>query len=132
MIIQVNIDDNEIDNFSTDAQTTLKKQMEKYALDIIKEANLIEETRREDGASTEITSNTILLAVRKSKIDHNKKKNKGLLISKIVSTLSVLLTGFFFDSEGYQNNLIKLISFVSFLIIACVSTVLQFVLEDKE
>lgn len=43
MAVQVNIDDNKIDNFSDGAQTTLKKQMEKYADDIIKEANLIEE-----------------------------------------------------------------------------------------
>ena len=55
--VQVNIDDNKIDNFSDGAQTTLKKQMEKYADDIIKEANLIEEAIREDGANTEITSN---------------------------------------------------------------------------
>ena len=56
MAVQVNIDDNKIDNFSDGAQTTLKKQMEKYADDIIKEANLIEEAIREDGANTEITS----------------------------------------------------------------------------
>lgn len=58
--VQVNIDDNKIDNFSDGAQTTLKKQMEKYADDIIKEANLIEEAIREDGANTEITSNIVL------------------------------------------------------------------------
>ena len=50
--VQVNIDDNKIDNFSDGAQTTMKKQMEKYADDIIKEANLIEEAIREDGANT--------------------------------------------------------------------------------
>ena len=65
--VQVNIDDNKIDNFSDGAQTTLKKQMEKYADDIIKEANLIEEAIREDGANTEITSNIVLQAVRKNK-----------------------------------------------------------------
>ena len=58
--VQVNIDENKIDNFSDGAQTTLKKQMEKYADDIIKEANLIEEAIREDGANTEITSNIVL------------------------------------------------------------------------
>lgn len=130
--IQVNIDDNQIDNFSAGAQTTLKKQIEKYATDIIKEANLIEEAIREDGASTEITSNIILQAVRKNKTNNNKKSNKGLLITKIVSALSLLVTGFLFDSAGYQNNVIKLISFIICLIIASVSTVLQFVLEDKE
>ena len=132
MAIQVNIADNRIDNFSVDAQTTLKKQIEKYADDIIKEANLIEEDLREDGASTEITSNNVLQAVRKKKTNHNKKPNRGLLITKIVSVFSLLLTGFLFDSTGYQDSVIKLIAFVLFLIVASVSTVLQFVLEDRE
>lgn len=132
MAIQLNINNDKIDNLSTDAQTTLKKQIEKYAHDILKEANLIEETIREDGASTEITSNIILQAVRKNKTNHSKKSNKRLPILKIVSALSLLFTGFFFDSTGYQNNIIKLTLFIIALVIACVSTVLQFVFEDKE
>ena len=59
MAVQINIDENKIDNFSDGAQTTLKKQMEKYADDIIKEANLIEEAIREDGANTEIRNNIV-------------------------------------------------------------------------
>lgn len=98
----------------------------------IKEANLIEEGIREDGASTEITSNIVLQAVRKNKTYHNKKSNKTLLITKIVSALSLLITGFLFDSSGYQNNKMGLIAFVICLIVASVSTVLQFVFEDKE
>ena len=109
MAIQANIDDSKIDNFSADAQTTLKKQIEKYADDIIKEANLIEEALREDGASAEITSNTVLQAVRKNKTSRSRKPNKLLLIMKIASSLSLLLTGFFFDSAGYQDNTAKFI-----------------------
>lgn len=127
MAVQINIVDDKVDNFSDEAQTTLKKQIEKYADDIIKEANLIEEGIREDGASTEITSNIVLQAVRKNKTYHNKKSNKTLLITKIVSALSLLITGFLFDSSGYQNNKMGLIAFVICLIVASVSTVLQFV-----
>nr|WP_195638505.1 hypothetical protein [Enterocloster bolteae] len=130
--VQINIVDDKVDNFSNEAQTTLTKQIEKYADDIIKEANLIEEGIREDGASTEITSNIVLQAVRKNKTYHNKKSNKTLLITKIVSALSLLITGFLFDSSGYENNKIGLIAFVICLIVASVSTVLQFVFEDKE
>lgn len=132
MAIQVDIDDNKIDNFSNGAQSTLKNQIEKYADDIIKEANLIEEATREDGASTEITSNIVLRAIRKNKINHSKKSNKGLIAIKTVSALSLLVTGFLFDSNGYQDNTAKLIFFIISLIIASASTVLQFVLEDKE
>lgn len=95
MIIQINVDEDEIDNLSSDAQITLTKQIEKYTNDIIKEANLIEEVIREDGASTEITSNIILQAVRKNKTVRNKKSSKSLLITKIVSVFSLLITGFF-------------------------------------
>ena len=132
MAVQVNIDDNKIDNFSDGAQTTLKKQMEKYADDIIKEANLIEEAIREDGANTEITSNRVLQAVRKNKSNPSKKPNRFLLITKIISSFSLLITGFLFDSSGYQNNVLKLIAFVVCLIVASVSTVLQFVFEERE
>lgn len=132
MAVQVNIDDNKIDNFSDGAQTTLKKQMEKYADDIIKEANLIEEAIREDGANTEITSNIVLQAVRKNKSNPSKKSNRFLLITKIISSFSLLITGFLFDSSGYQNNVLKLIAFVVCLIVASVSTVLQFVFEERE
>lgn len=132
MAVQVNIDDNKIDNFSDGAQTTMKKQMEKYADDIIKEANLIEEAIREDGANTEITSNIVLQAVRKNKSNPRKKRNRFLLITKIISSFSLLITGFLFDSSGYQNNVLKLIAFVVCLIVASVSTVLQFVFEERE
>ncbi len=132
MAIQVNINDNKIDNFSNEAQTTLKNQVEKYADDIIKEANLIEEAFREDGASAEIISNHVLQAVRKNKTNHHRKPNRFLIITKIISSLSLLVTGFLFDSAGYQNNVGKLIAFIICLIIASVSTVLQFVLEDRE
>ena len=132
MAVQVNIDDNKIDNFSVEAQTTLKNQVEKYADDIIKEANLIVEAFREDGESAEIISNHVLQAVRKNKTNHHRKPNRFLIITKIISSLSLLVTGFLFDSAGYQNNVGKLIAFIVCLIVASVSTVLQFVLEDRE
>lgn len=132
MAVQVNIDDNKIDNFSVEAQTTLKNQVEKYADNIIKEANLIEEAFREDGASAEIISNHVLQAVRKNKTNHHRKPNRFLIITKIISSLSLLVTGFLFDSAGYQNNVGKLIAFIVCIIVASVSTVLQFVLEDRE
>ena len=128
MAVQVNIDENKIDNFSDGAKTTLEKQIEKYTDDIIKEANLIEEAIREDGASAEI----FLKAVRKNKNNHNRKANTSLIIIKIVSAFSLLITGFLFDSTGYQDNILKLVAFVVCLIIASVSTVLQFVFEERK
>ena len=132
MAIQVNITDDKVDNLSLDAQTTLKKQIEKYTDDIIKEANLLEETIREDGASTEITSNIILQAVRRYKNHCNKKSSNNMIIIKIVSTLSLLITGFLFDANGFQGNIIRFIAFIIAFAIACAATVLQFVYENRE
>lgn len=132
MPLQISIDEDKINNFSKDAQNTLIEQVKKYTVDIIKEANLIEEGIRENGASTEITSNIVLQAVRKHRTYHiNKKPNIVLIIIKVISCFSLLLTGFLFDYSGYEGDTGRLIAFVIFLIIATVSTVLQFVLEDK-
>ncbi len=132
MSLQVNINDDKINNFSNDAILEFEKQLEKYGDNIIKEANLIEEADRVDGASTEITSNIVLQAVRKNKISNTKKINKTLIVVKIISVFSLLLTGFLFDSSGYKEETVKLVLFIICLIIASVSTVLQFVFEDKE
>lgn len=35
-MIQINIDENKVDNFSDDAQAALKKEVAKYASDLIK------------------------------------------------------------------------------------------------
>lgn len=129
MALQVNIDNDKIDNFSKEAKVELEKQLEKYCDNIIKESNLVEEGMREGGASTEITSNIVLQAVRRNKVKHNKKPNKFLLITKIVSAISLLISGFLFDEDG---GTVKLVIFLIVFAIACASTVLQFVLEYKE
>lgn len=131
-MIQINIDENKVDNFTDQARDTLKEQMGKYADNIIKESNLLEESIREDGANAEITSNIVMQAIRKSKSNKRKKSSNRLIIIRIVSTFSTLLTGFLFDASGYEHNFMKQFCFIIFLIIASVSTVVQFVLEEKE
>lgn len=130
MIVNIDIEDKRIENLSSSAKITLCQQLTTYAEYIICEANLIEDGNREAGASREITSNIILQAVRKNKSTTIKKKTYVLIIIKIISAFSLLITGFLFDSNGYQNNITKLVLFIVALIVACVSTVLQFVKEE--
>ena len=73
-VIQVNIDEKKVDNFTDKACDKLKEQMGKYADNIIKESNLIEESIREDGAIAEITSTIVMQAVRKSKMIQEKSQ----------------------------------------------------------
>lgn len=129
MSIEIIVDGARLENLSDGARQTLKKQVNEYTDEVLKEARLIEEGIREDGASREITSNIILNAVRKHRNYLVKKPSKWVIIIKTTSSLSLLLTGFLFDSNGYQDNIPKLISFIIFLIIACVSTVIQYVKE---
>ena len=132
MSIKVCIEENKVDNFSEEAKQTLGKQLVKYADDVIKESNFIEETIREDGASREITSNIVLQAVRKNKTTKKKKCSKFSLCMKILSSISILVTGLLYDSKGYENDSDKMTKFIVALIIACVSTVLQFWDDIKE
>lgn len=130
MEVHIEIEDGQIQSMSEGAQETLKTQLLTYAINIIKEANLIEEGNREDGANQEITSNIVLQAVRKYKNNTPKKRNKGLIGLKIASAFSLLVTGFLFDENGYQDNIVKMILFIIVLIIACITTILQIVKED--
>ena len=130
MVVQIKIEDEKIENLSSEAKKSLKQQVETYAEYIIKESNLIEEGNREDGADREITSSIILQAARKYKNTLPKKKDKWLVVIKIVSVFSLLITGFLFDADGYQDNIGKLIWFIIMIIIASASTVLQFVKEE--
>ena len=131
-MIQVNIDEKKVDGFTDQARDTLKEQMGKYADNIIKESNLIEESIREDEANAEITSTIVMQAVKKYKSDTRKKLSNNRWIIRVVSTFSTLITGFLFDASGYGHNFMKLIFFIICLIIASVSTAIQIVLEEKE
>jgi hypothetical protein len=128
-VLQVQITDEQMENMSEKAKEELVSQLSTYAERIIKEANLIEEGNREDGANREITSSIVKQAVRKYKSNVPTKKENGLVVLKVFSAFSLLITGFLFDANGYQDNIIKLILFIIALIVASVSTVLQFVRE---
>ncbi len=128
-MLQVQITDEQMENMSEKAKEELVSQLSTYAESIIKEANLIEEGNREDGANREITSSIVKQAVRKYKSNVPTKKENGLVVLKVFSAFSLLITGFLFDANGYQDNIIKLILFIIALIVASVSTVLQFVRE---
>lgn len=105
--MNVHIDDTNLVNLSGGAKEKLCEQTKEYADELLKEANLIEEGNRAVGAQSEITSNIIMQAanVKKSRYFAENKPPIWLKIAKIVSTLSCLVTGFLFDTNGYQDNL---------------------------
>lgn len=132
MSFQIDVKDKKINNLSLEAQSTLKRQIEEHMETIIKEASLIEQATREDGASQEITSNIILQAVKKNKSNFMNKPRGSSLFFKVSSPLSLLVTGFLFDHEGFDGSPIKLGLFIVMLIFGSISTVMQFVAEDRK
>lgn len=129
MVINLEIHDDRIANMSLGAKETMQEKLKEYVDNVIKEANLIEEGNRETGARGEITSSIILQSTQKNNRIIKKKIPIYVFISRIVSPLSILLTGFLFDQNGYKDNTIKMIFFIVTLILACVTTVLQYVKE---
>lgn len=131
MNFHIEIDDTVAANLSDGAKSKLQEQTKEYAHDLLKEAILIEEGNRQEGANSEITSNIIMQAVsvRRNRNYIPPKTPVWLNICKFVSTLSSLITGFLFDPSGYQNNFQKLMGFIICFAITCISTALVFLKE---
>lgn len=130
MRIDLNIDDSKVNNFTSDAKNELKNQLDKFSNSVISESQYIIEATLENGATPEITGNTVIQAARKSKIVHSKKNSSWLLtVNKIVSSLSLTITGFIFEKN--MGNL-RLLLFLLIFAIACITTVIQFICEGKE
>lgn len=133
MGLQIEIENIVIDNFSESAKTILKTEIKKYAENIVKEANLIEEGELENGFDIEITAKSVNNAVRKNKLNYKKKNKKiSLTLIKIISTLSLATMGFFFQLDYPEELRWKLITFIVLLICATITTVLNYTLDDKE
>lgn len=128
--ITIELDDSS-SALTADALVKLSEQAQFFAVDLLNEAIRIEEGNREDGAKCEITSTIIMRAAHSKKYNNlsQKKIPLWLKITKIISTISILITGFLFDSNGYQNNLSKLIFFIIFLLISSVSTAIIYIKE---
>ncbi len=128
--MEINIKEDLLVDFSGNAKDKLKERTLVYAEELIREARLLEEGQREDGAKTEITSNIITRAAMvKRTVGIEQKVPRWLKICKIVSVISCAMAGFFFDPDGYTGKLAMLIAFIVFFAIACVSTVLMFIKE---
>nr|WP_300818403.1 hypothetical protein [uncultured Acetatifactor sp.] len=72
MEIKYEIADDKVRNFTDSAKNRLQEQSQKYTLEIIDEAEKIENLIRENGASTEITDNIVFQAVRRNRTEKKK------------------------------------------------------------
>lgn len=124
--IKYEIADNKVCNFTDSAKSRLREQALKYTLEIISEAEKVEELIRENGASTEITDNIIFQAVRRNKTE--RKKSIKIILVRIVSELLLFVSGLMFLPEMFITsdksfNLGYFITFSIVTLIALVATI---------
>lgn len=94
MQIQFNLSDTELAHFSQGAKNRLTEQAKQYTLEVISEANKVEEMLRENGASQEITESIVVQAIRRNKTV--RKKNIGAIVLKILSEILLFISGLLF------------------------------------
>lgn len=124
------VEDNRLQSLSEDAKIKLKDEVDVYINQVISEANLIEETLREKGAKKEITSTHIMQAVRKGQRNIKKATPWYIKICKVVSPISLTALGALYDSSNALNNA-RGIWFTIVLLISVITTILQYIKEEK-
>ena len=89
MEVQFSVSDDKLKNFSDSAKARLITQAEQFTVDLIGEAERVEEYFRENGAASEITDSMVKRAVIRNKTE-NKPGKKGKICC-IVSDICILL-----------------------------------------
>lgn len=123
MEIKYEIDDNKLKNFSDEAKTKLIDHSRKHTLDIINEAEKVEESLREYGASSEITGNTIFQASRTLRKRPIKKLKWVTIILKILSELLLFISGCLFNQDNFAKNIAQFYWFCGVFFVAIILTV---------
>lgn len=134
MEIKYEIADDKVRNFTDSAKNRLQEQSQKYTLDIIDEAEKIENLIRENGASTEITDNIVFQAVRRNRTE--KKKSIKIIVIRIVAELLLFISGLMFLPEMFitSESTFNLEYFVIFAIItltALITTIVTYFLGGE-
>ena len=129
MEIKYEIADDKSRNFTDSAKSRLQEQAQKYTLEIISEAEKVEEFIRENGASTEITDNIIFQAVRRNKTE--KKKSIKTILIRIAAEILLFVSGLMFIPEMFitPENTFNLGYFFVFAIVtltALVATIVTY------
>lgn len=123
MEIKFEIADDKLRNFTDPAKEKLIEQTRKYTLEIISEAEKTEDILRENGASSEITNNTVIQAVRRNKTI--KKKNIKIIIIRVIAEVLLFFSGIMFLPEYFitPENTFNVIYFAIFAILTLVAII---------
>ena len=128
MEIKFRVDDEIANNMTRGAIERLVKQSEAYTIEIIKEAERVEQSTREHGAQIEITENTIFQAVRRNKTQVHKRNRKSILV-KLGSEFGLFLSGILFNQKMFAENTIY---FIIYFVIITLTITFTIVTYNKE
>lgn len=129
MEIKYEIPDDKVRSFTGSAKHRLQEQAQKYTLEIISEAEKVEELIRENGASTEITDNIIFQAVRRNRTE--KKKNLKIVLVRVLAEILLFISGLMFLPEMFVTtdgalNMGYLVAFLLVTLIAFIVTIVTY------
>lgn len=129
MEIKYEIPDDKVRSFTGSAKRRLQEQAQKYTLEIISEAEKVEELIRENGASTEITDNIIFQAVRRNRTE--KKKNLKIVLVRVLAEILLFISGLMFLPEMFVTtdgtlNMGYLVAFLLVTLIAFIVTIVTY------
>lgn len=129
MEIKYEIPDDKVRSFTGSAKRRLQEQSQKYTLEIINEAEKVEELIRENGASTEITDNIIFQAVRRNRTE--KKKNFKIVLVRVLAEILLFISGLMFLPEMFVTtdgalNMGYLMAFLLVTLIAFIVTIVTY------
>ena len=132
MQISFDLSNDELTHFSQGAKNRLAEQAQQYTLEIINEANKVEEMIRENGASQEITESIVVQAIRRNKTI--RKKNIGTIILKILSEILLFISGLLFLPDMFikSDNTLNMPYFIFFLLLITISLILTIITHFKD
>lgn len=131
MEVKFQINDNKVQNFTNGAKNRLSIQAQKYAEDIVNEAEKVEELLREDGASPEITENIVFQAIRRNRTPLKHRKRWWIVIAKILSELLLFLSGLMFNQDKLSTSITYFSLFSLVFISALIITIIMHVKDGE-
>lgn len=105
MPIDINIPDNNLEGFNTQARDKLKESADDFVSDLIEEANRVESGRNSTSGNPEITSsmvNDAQVLIRRGLAQP--KKGMGVKILRIASAILSLVVGMMYDATKLQDS----------------------------
>lgn len=123
MEIKYDIEDTKLRNFTEEAKAKLKEHSRDHTIDIVNEAEKIEASLREHGASPEVTGSIVFQAIRAMKNRPIKKFKWVTVLLRIFSELLLFLAGCLFNQGNFAKDTSQFYRFCGVFFLAVILTV---------